>query len=274
MTEQRTVPPYPGSQVAHVGTYQRQLPVNLERMYENALDWAHLPYVHSETFSAIECLASGAWGWRATLTAPDGAVSEIELRLDRSLKRWITRNLEGPAKGAEIWTHVFEEDAGGLSINVDFFVPGVPEAAREKVGAAYARVYARLYDEDVDMMVTRQNHLDQRVDGPRAETLDLGPASALPERSVHQLGSRQVLVLREGRQWHALPALCPHQLGPLAAGPVRDGCIVCPWHGYRFELAGGACRDQESLRLPPVAAIEIDAQDHVWLRAAGREVQN
>lgn len=267
MTEQRTLAPYPGSQVAHVGTYQRHLPVNLERMYENALDWAHLPYVHSETFGAIECLASGAWGWRAALTAPDGAVSEIELRLDRSLKRWITRNLEGPAKGAEIWTHVFEESTGGLSINVDFFVPGVPEAAREKVGAAYARVYARLYDEDVEMMVTRQQNLDQRFDGPRAETLDLGPADAMPERSVHQLGSRKILVLQEGGRWLALPALCPHQLGPLSEGPVVDGCLVCPWHGYRFELDSGLCREQASLRLPPVAEVETAANGHLTLRA-------
>ena len=33
--------------LTHVGTYKRTLPVSLDRMYENALDWEHLPYVHS-----------------------------------------------------------------------------------------------------------------------------------------------------------------------------------------------------------------------------------
>ncbi|MEM1229981.1 MAG: Rieske (2Fe-2S) protein [Pseudomonadota bacterium] len=270
MTQQRTFGPHPGSQVAHVGTYQRTLPVTLERMYENALDWEHLPYVHRSSFVAIECLDAGAWGWRAALTAADGSASEIELRLDRFLKRWITRNLAGPAAGAEIWTHVFEERRGGLSINVDFFVPGVPESAREKVGAAYAGLYAQLYDEDVAMMVQRQAHLSERPNAPAPAQLDLGPASALPDRSTHQLGNRRVLLLREAQTWHALPALCPHSLGPLAEGTVRDGCIECPWHGYRFELEGGACLDQPSYRLPPIATVTIDERGHLRLESAPR----
>ena len=43
-------PPQPGSVVPHVGTYRRVLPVNLERMFENALDWEHLPHLHSSSF--------------------------------------------------------------------------------------------------------------------------------------------------------------------------------------------------------------------------------
>ena len=49
----------------HVGSYRRRLPVNLVRMYENALDWEHLPHLHGVSFSALELLDAGAWGWRA-----------------------------------------------------------------------------------------------------------------------------------------------------------------------------------------------------------------
>ena len=61
MTELRYtyVPPYAGSGVDHVGTYKRTVPVNLERMYENALDWQHLPHLHNSSFEDIECIDAG-----------------------------------------------------------------------------------------------------------------------------------------------------------------------------------------------------------------------
>ena len=37
-----------------VGSYQRRMPVSLDRMYENALDWAHLPFLHQSSFASIE----------------------------------------------------------------------------------------------------------------------------------------------------------------------------------------------------------------------------
>ena len=36
-------------------------------------------------------------------------------------------------------------------------------------------------------------------------------------------------------------SVCPHlgsQLGPAAGGRVRDGCLVCPFHGYEFDATG------------------------------------
>jgi nitrite reductase/ring-hydroxylating ferredoxin subunit/uncharacterized membrane protein len=35
---------------------------------------------------------------------------------------------------------------------------------------------------------------------------------------------------------------CSHRGGPLAEGPVVDGCFTCPWHGSRFEARTGAVR--------------------------------
>ena len=64
------IPAAADSAISHVGTYQRRLPVSLERMYENALDWAHLPHVHRSSFSDIQLISSGGWGWRAHLFFP------------------------------------------------------------------------------------------------------------------------------------------------------------------------------------------------------------
>ena len=36
-------------------------------------------------------------------------------------------------------------------------------------------------------------------------------------------------------------AVCPHlgaDLGPAAGGRVRDGCLVCPFHGFEYDVSG------------------------------------
>ena len=41
---------------------------------------------------------------------------------------------------------------------------------------------------------------------------------------------------------HVLEDRCTHRGGPLHEGDVADGCITCPWHGSRFDLATGDVR--------------------------------
>jgi phenylpropionate dioxygenase-like ring-hydroxylating dioxygenase large terminal subunit len=36
----------------------------------------------------------------------------------------------------------------------------------------------------------------------------------------------------------AAPDRCPHREAPLSAGTVDDGCLVCPYHGWRFADEG------------------------------------
>jgi nitrite reductase/ring-hydroxylating ferredoxin subunit len=265
MPEQETMPPLPAGRIPHVGTYRRVLPVSLERMYENALDWEHLPYVHASSFSAIRCLDAGAWGWRAELTGAGGEESIIELRLDRRCHRWITRNLEGPNAGAEIWTHVFPlapvAGADRLEIVVDFFVPDVPEAARERVGQAYASLYATLYDEDVAMMVERQAQLDRRVEGSRPDQrrLALGARDALDLPLRCTVAGREYVVAEDAGSLVSYPGSCPHALGPLTAGLLEEGVVTCPWHGYRFDVRTGKCLSGQSCRLSRLPVISEES---------------
>jgi nitrite reductase/ring-hydroxylating ferredoxin subunit/uncharacterized membrane protein len=49
----------------------------------------------------------------------------------------------------------------------------------------------------------------------------------------------RLLLVREGDEVRALAARCTHRGGPLDEGEVADGCVRCPWHGSRFELATG-----------------------------------
>ena len=255
MPDHSTLAPFPGSAIPHVGTYRRVLPISLERMYENTLDWEHLPHVHASSFASIRCEQAGTWGWRAWTTDHRGFDALIELRLDKTCRRWITRNLAGRSKGAEIWTHAFPIAERRVDIVVDFFVPDVPEGAREKVGLVYAGLYETLYDEDVAMMTERQNQLDVRVGGrngdPREEQqrISLGPRAALRLPSITRLGGREYVVAEVLGELVVYPAVCPHQSGPLVTAELNDGIVVCPWHGYGFDVRTGDCVTGQSCRL-------------------------
>ena len=37
----------------------------------------------------------------------------------------------------------------------------------------------------------------------------------------------------------AIDGICPHQGGPLADGAIQGTCVVCPWHGWEFDVRTG-----------------------------------
>jgi hypothetical protein len=45
--------------------YERVIHASLERIWENVLDWEHLPWLHPETFGHVRFLGNTAAGYRA-----------------------------------------------------------------------------------------------------------------------------------------------------------------------------------------------------------------
>ena len=50
-----------------------------------------------------------------------------------------------------------------------------------------------------------------------------------------------VWLLRDGSVC-VLDNACKHVGSPLVDGAIEDGCVVCPWHGWRFDLRTGEHR--------------------------------
>ena len=269
MPEQQFISPAPGSVLPHAGTYQRVLPVSLERLYENALDWEHLPHLHASSFASVRCLDAGPWGWRAAVTDADGSETVLTLVLDRACRRWITRAVEGFGAGAEIWTHAFPIAAQRVDIVVDFFVPGLEGERLRRAGEAYGRYYARLYDEDVAMMTERQRELDRRLDRAREHdrSVDLGPRDALALPTNVWLGGREFVLAEVEGALAAFPSRCPHQLGPLTAQQLEGRVVTCPWHGDRFDVKSGANLSGRPCRLSHLPEVVVDAAGRVRVTA-------
>ena len=240
--------------------YERDLPVSLERIWENVLDWEHLPYLHSQAFTTIDVESSDADGWSATIGLPGSPArtARIDVRLDRPNLRYVTRTLSGSGAGTEIVTHLTAHEDRRTGIRVEFLLPWAPEDARASIGELYRAVYVELWDQDEAMMVERQRVLDA-LDRPRDEaaSISLGRVRELARRLPLdvELGGRRFRVVSTDGRIVAYDTRCPHLGGPIGAA---SGCeLVCPWHGYRFDLRTGQSSDGRGLRMGRSAVVEV-----------------
>lgn len=83
------------------------------------------------------------------------------------------------------------------------------------------------------------------------------PEGGDPVRSV--VGSTPVVASRQPEGVRVLAERCSHRGGPLSQGEVRDGCVTCPWHASRFDLASGAVRRGPAVVEQPVYQVREDA---------------
>lgn len=74
---------------------------------------------------------------------------------------------------------------------------------------------------------------------------------------------QQVAVFRLTAGFAAIDARCPHRDGPLYDGLVADGCVTCPLHNWRIDLASGQVAGQEQV----VGVHEvIERAGHLYVR--------
>lgn len=65
------------------------------------------------------------------------------------------------------------------------------------------------------------------------------PSSSVSPGSVARVGKWTVARRRDGSV-RAVSSRCRHQLADLSKGSLdKNGCLVCPWHGSRYDLDTG-----------------------------------
>src|SRR4051812_36774424 len=138
-----------------VATYRRTIHASLERIWENVLDWQHLPWLHHKSFAAIHLLDRTPEGWRARVTLTPASAARravIEIQTDVPRLRYWSRTLEGQGAGREILPRLSLVSAPATDIVVDFRPPPLPPEKAQRLGAAYVQLYEQLWDEDERMM--------------------------------------------------------------------------------------------------------------------------
>ena len=76
---------------------------------------------------------------------------------------------------------------------------------------------------------------------------------------------RALCVANAGGTLSVLNGVCPHEEGPLGEGTIEGGCVVCPWHGYAFDLGTGQAADDPSLKVQVYEAKLEDGELRVKL---------
>jgi len=146
-------------------TYRRTIHASLERIWENVLDWEHLPWLHRKLFAAIQLLDQTAEGWRARVTlTPEEKKREavIAIETDMPNLRYWSRTVEGQGAGNEVLTCLSLVSQHATDIVVEFRAPSVLPPDKGKIlGEAYLRLYQQLWDEDEHMMQRRQMLIDR-----------------------------------------------------------------------------------------------------------------
>lgn len=108
-----------------------------------------------------------------------------------------------------------------------------------------------------------------------------------PSIRVFDIGGREIGLARKGNEVRAYENRCLHQGGPVCDGRIigkveavlaadkttrgerfsdTEIHIVCPWHGYEYDLLTGRCAADSRLRLRSFPVSVVD--DDVYVRIA------
>ena len=99
----------------------------------------------------------------------------------------------------------------------------------------------------------------------KTQELLVGNASEIPEgeRKIIEFQGVSIGVFHHKDGWYALRNSCLHRGGPVATGKLVNDNIICPWHGYTYNVMDG------KLIMDPNARLEMypveNRADEVYL---------
>lgn len=108
------------------------------------------------------------------------------------------------------------------------------------------------------------------MDLPKDFTPAIGSAAVAENTMTRaRVGNVDILFARQHGRVCALVHSCAHLGGPLSEGTLKDGSVVCPWHGSEFALADGRVLNGPATHNQP--CLETRERDgHIEVRAMTR----
>ena len=74
------------------------------------------------------------------------------------------------------------------------------------------------------------------------------------------VNGRRIAIFNQDGKFCAVDNTCPHAMGSLGRGRIRNGIVVCPVHGYAYNTETGACQTDPRLRIRTYPIIVEDGQ--------------
>jgi nitrite reductase/ring-hydroxylating ferredoxin subunit len=92
-----------------------------------------------------------------------------------------------------------------------------------------------------DLVYGQRIGVTHAVTEPSDDFTPVADSALLAENSMMRVraGDNALLLVRQHGRVCALAHACAHLGGPLSEGTLKDGSVVCPWHGSEFSLEDG-----------------------------------
>ena len=91
------------------------------------------------------------------------------------------------------------------------------------------------------------------------------------ERKIVKAEGLSIGVFFVDGQWHALHNSCLHRGGSVCKGPLENGILTCPWHGYEYKLETGELLLDPNARLPRFPVEIRDGEVYLRVPVLARE---
>ena len=64
-----------------------------------------------------------------------------------------------------------------------------------------------------------------------------------------EVAGKQIALFNVGGKFYAIDNACKHRGGPLGEGEVDGSTVICPWHGWEYDVTTGANLDDASVKV-------------------------
>jgi len=64
-----------------------------------------------------------------------------------------------------------------------------------------------------------------------------------------EVAGKRIALFNVGGKFYAIDNACKHRGGPLGEGEVDGSTVICPWHGWEYDVTTGANLDDASVKL-------------------------
>jgi nitrite reductase/ring-hydroxylating ferredoxin subunit len=72
-----------------------------------------------------------------------------------------------------------------------------------------------------------------------------------------------IVVLRTRNGVSAFHDRCPHAQWPISDGEIIDDILVCPGHGWKFNVTTGQCLNSPAYQLKPLSVVVYNDSIHI-----------
>ncbi len=75
-----------------------------------------------------------------------------------------------------------------------------------------------------------------------------------------EAGGRKIALFNVEGKFYAIDNTCKHRGGPIGEGELTGTSVICPWHGWEYDVTTGKNLDDDSIQLG-CYPVEVEGDD-------------